>query len=85
VVAVDLTLRQRAQRARSAAHHTQALALMRARQALREAMPQRARGELEAFLPVWAKAYARLVTDSDRRAAEAAPATWPCCLCGRLR
>ncbi len=58
---------------------------MRARQALREAVPQRARGELEAFLPVWAKAYARLVTDSDRRATRAASAMRSCCLCGRLR
>ena len=36
------------------------------RQALRELVPARSRAELEAFLPAWAKAYARLVMDNDR-------------------
>ncbi|KAK9831453.1 hypothetical protein WJX81_006515 [Elliptochloris bilobata] len=39
---------------------------LKALQALRELVPARSRAELEAFLPAWAKAYARLVMDNDR-------------------
>ena len=49
-------------------------------QALRELVPARSHAELVAFLPAWAKAYARLVIDNDRRgpACERTP-SWTVC------